>query len=581
MKLRLRSAAIAFGRLWPLLRSRAVPLPSIWRRAIALERARYPSPSPKLGEGWGGGCSLQRKARRAEPPSPPPYPSPASGEGTAASASSAICDGPAPHWEKEAAWRYGKTSDCSWLWLRSVGRGAVVADRVLPPPLERLESVSTLVLDRDARVLRAYTTADGAWRLPADLAQIDPTFVRFLLAYEDQRFRAHPGVDVLAAGRATWQAVRHGRIVSGASTLTMQLARLMEPSRRTLGAKLAEMGRALADRAAAEQGRYPRRLSHLRALWRQPRRRACRQPRLFRQGAAAPDGRRGGVAGRLAAGAGDGAARSVPASGQERAGQGAAPDAGARLDRCARARDGAERAGARDAPGVSLERAASRGPADPRTSGRAPDPDVDRRRPAARLAGDRAALPVPPRAERDHRDPRGGEQESPGARLCRLQRLLRQPPLRAERHGDGDPLAGLCAQALHLRHGVRRAGGAPGDHDAGRRAALRRLCAEELRWPFPRPDQRARGAAGLAQHPGGRLARPGRPAALRAAAVGIRRAARVPDRGEAARPAGRARRRGDQPGRAGDALRRSRRPRQRRAAELRRGNTRKRLRSTP
>ena len=95
------------------------------------------------------------------------------------------------------------------------------------------------------RVLRAYTTAEGAWRLPADVAQIDPKFLGFLLAYEDQRFRTHPGVDVLAAGRATWQAVSHGRIVSGASTLTMQLARLMEPSPRTLGAKLAEMGRAL------------------------------------------------------------------------------------------------------------------------------------------------------------------------------------------------------------------------------------------------------------------------------------------------------------------------------------------------
>jgi penicillin-binding protein 1C len=131
------------------------------------------------------------------------------------------------------------------LALAGLAGAALVADRALPPPLERLQSLSTLVLDRDARVLRAYTTAEGAWRLPADLAQTDPKFVRFLLAYEDQRFRAHPGVDVLAIGRATWQAASHGRIVSGASTLTMQLARLMEPSSRTFGAKLTEMGRAL------------------------------------------------------------------------------------------------------------------------------------------------------------------------------------------------------------------------------------------------------------------------------------------------------------------------------------------------
>jgi penicillin-binding protein 1C len=122
---------------------------------------------------------------------------------------------------------------------------ALVADRMLPPPLERLSSVSTLVLDRDGRVLRAYTTPDGAWRLPADLAQIDPKFVRFLLAYEDRRFRTHPGVDALAVGRASWQAVSRGRIMSGASTLTMQLARLLEPSERTIGAKLSEMARAM------------------------------------------------------------------------------------------------------------------------------------------------------------------------------------------------------------------------------------------------------------------------------------------------------------------------------------------------
>ncbi len=131
------------------------------------------------------------------------------------------------------------------LALAAMTGAALVADRLLPPPLERLASVSTLVLDREGRVLRAYTATDGAWRVPADPQQIDPKFMRFLLAYEDQRFRTHSGVDVLAAARAGWQAVTHGRIVSGASTLTMQLARLLEPSARTLPAKLAEMARAL------------------------------------------------------------------------------------------------------------------------------------------------------------------------------------------------------------------------------------------------------------------------------------------------------------------------------------------------
>src|SRR5688572_4849576 len=109
------------------------------------------------------------------------------------------------------------------------------ADRLMPPPLERLASVSTLVVDRDDRVLRAYTTPDGTWRLPAQAADVDPKLIRFLLSYEDRRFLSHPGIDPLAIGRAMLQAAEHGRVVSGASTLTMQLARLLAPRQRTLG----------------------------------------------------------------------------------------------------------------------------------------------------------------------------------------------------------------------------------------------------------------------------------------------------------------------------------------------------------
>src|SRR5690349_21888193 len=85
------------------------------------------------------------------------------------------------------------------LVLAGLAGAALVADRMLPPPLERLASVSTLVLDREGRALRAYTIAEGTWRLPADLARIDAKLLRFQLAYEDQRFRSHPGVDLLAA----------------------------------------------------------------------------------------------------------------------------------------------------------------------------------------------------------------------------------------------------------------------------------------------------------------------------------------------------------------------------------------------
>ena len=86
----------------------------------------------------------------------------------------------------------------------------------------------------------------GAGGLPATAEDVDPRFIKLLLAYEDKRFYAHHGVDALALGRAAYQLVRHGEIVSGASTLTMQVARLLEPrEHRSFGAKLRQMTRAL------------------------------------------------------------------------------------------------------------------------------------------------------------------------------------------------------------------------------------------------------------------------------------------------------------------------------------------------
>ncbi|MCE3519648.1 transglycosylase domain-containing protein, partial [Escherichia coli] len=77
-------------------------------------------------------------------------------------------------------------------------------------------------------------------------ADVDPQFIRMLVAYEDQRFWQHRGVDPRAVARAALQLVRNGRIVSGGSTLSMQLARLIEPREgRSLSAKFAQLVRAL------------------------------------------------------------------------------------------------------------------------------------------------------------------------------------------------------------------------------------------------------------------------------------------------------------------------------------------------
>lgn len=119
-------------------------------------------------------------------------------------------------------------------------------DRSFPPPLEAAYPVSVEVRDRKGDLLRAFATPAGNWRLDADLDAIDPGFVRMLIAYEDRRFFDHIGVDPLAIARAAWQLVRHGRVVSGGSTITMQLARLLEgPRQRSIATKLVQMLRAL------------------------------------------------------------------------------------------------------------------------------------------------------------------------------------------------------------------------------------------------------------------------------------------------------------------------------------------------
>jgi penicillin-binding protein 1C len=116
-----------------------------------------------------------------------------------------------------------------------------------PLPFVQAREVSTSVVDRNAKLLRAYAMADGRWRLPVDAeAGVDPGYLKLLLAYEDRRFRSHAGVDPFALGRAALQLITRGHIVSGGSTITMQLARLMEPRReRSVYAKLRQMVRAL------------------------------------------------------------------------------------------------------------------------------------------------------------------------------------------------------------------------------------------------------------------------------------------------------------------------------------------------
>jgi penicillin-binding protein 1C len=123
---------------------------------------------------------------------------------------------------------------------------AVIAWNMPPLPLERVAERSTTVVDRNGRLLRAYTTSDDHWRLPVRAADIDPTYLKMLFAFEDRRFRSHFGIDPHAIARVASELLRHGRLISGSSTLTMQTARLIEGRHeRTAAGKVRQMLRAL------------------------------------------------------------------------------------------------------------------------------------------------------------------------------------------------------------------------------------------------------------------------------------------------------------------------------------------------
>jgi penicillin-binding protein 1C len=141
--------------------------------------------------------------------------------------------------------RFILATGCAAMTIAALG-GAWWIGSPGPAPRGEELALSTQVEDRNGALLRAYATPEGRWRLPTSVADVDPRFVEMLLAYEDRRFREHFGVDPLAMGRAALQWLSNGRVISGGSTLTMQVARLLEPrADRTIGAKLRQIVRAI------------------------------------------------------------------------------------------------------------------------------------------------------------------------------------------------------------------------------------------------------------------------------------------------------------------------------------------------
>ena len=124
--------------------------------------------------------------------------------------------------------------------------GFLGLDCFFPFPYQRLHGpASAIVRDRHGEVLRAFIASDDAWQFPVALNEVAPALKKAILESEDRWYYWHVGVNPLSVARAAWSNWRSGRVVSGASTIPMQIARMVEPKDRTLLAKAAEMFRAL------------------------------------------------------------------------------------------------------------------------------------------------------------------------------------------------------------------------------------------------------------------------------------------------------------------------------------------------
>ncbi|MEL6593971.1 MAG: transglycosylase domain-containing protein, partial [Bacteroidota bacterium] len=136
------------------------------------------------------------------------------------------------------------------LWFRRLCRtlGSLfllfLLANVIFPLKVNIEYSPTLV-DRNGKVLYSFLSYDDKWRLKLPVEEISPELEKAILFKEDRYFYYHPGVNPIAIARAAYKNIVRQRRTSGASTITMQLARLLNPQKRTYGNKLVEMWRAL------------------------------------------------------------------------------------------------------------------------------------------------------------------------------------------------------------------------------------------------------------------------------------------------------------------------------------------------
>lgn len=131
----------------------------------------------------------------------------------------------------------------SCIFLLAIGSFAVF-NVLYPLDMPKIE-ISTTVVAKDGEVLRQFADDNGVFRHWTTLEEVSPDYLNALIQYEDRYFYQHFGINPFSSLRALWQWLKHQRIISGSSTLTMQVARLLYPHERTIKGKFEQVFRAL------------------------------------------------------------------------------------------------------------------------------------------------------------------------------------------------------------------------------------------------------------------------------------------------------------------------------------------------
>ena len=120
--------------------------------------------------------------------------------------------------------------------------GYIAILNIFPFPYDSIKAIhySKSIYDKDGNMLRSFTQDKDLWLMPVELSEINPDFIKATLAIEDKRFFKHPGIDIGAVIRAIELNIANKRIISGASTVSMQVIRILEGRDRTMLNKIVE-----------------------------------------------------------------------------------------------------------------------------------------------------------------------------------------------------------------------------------------------------------------------------------------------------------------------------------------------------